>query len=445
MAFSLEQIQKLVEDCDPKRPLEGGDKHYVPLDDARGDQPCVDLLRRTILTSGPTSCQLFTGFFGTGKTTELKRLEHKFKEAPHPNGGFVLFVDFEEYIDLFRPIMITDVLRVLAYCVSKEADRIAGSATAPGEAFLEGIYTRVKKWMPDDARLKGVSFAAFGATFMAELKNNPSVHDEIEAAIRTRFQQFANECREAIEDGIRRIRKTKGNRADRFVILADGLEKIRPPGEDEGAIEDSVDRLFTANKELLAVPCHIVYTFPIWLHFRTPILGALYNREPLILPMVSVRDRAGEANETGVGLLCRLLERRISPHEKELLGDDPRAALLPIVRASGGYPRDALRLLRSLLQEEEDFPILPAAIDRQIARLRRTYHSRVLSSERELLEHVRRTHQMPSRDAAQRRAFGKLFADFLILAYRNGEEWFDLHPLVADAPALATDGGSAAS
>ena len=84
-------------------------------------------------------------------------------------------------------------------------------------------------------------------------------------------------------------------------------------------------------------------------------------REPLILPMVSVGDRAGEPNETGVGLLCKLLERRISPHEKGLLGDDPRAALLPIVRASGGYPRDALRILRSLLQEE-DFPLLPAAI-----------------------------------------------------------------------------------
>ena len=157
--------------------------------------------------------------------------------------------------------------------------------------------------------------------------------------------------------------------------------------------------------------------------------------------MVKLHPRPGSDDladaATGVQLLSDLLLRRLSPRAVDLFGEDPQRALRPIVDASGGYPRDALRLVRTLLQDESTFPVSPAAITRGIRNLRRYYHNLILATHRDLLVQVRDTHELPSADEDQRRAFGQLFANFLIFAYRNGEEWFDLHPLIRDAKALA--------
>lgn len=442
--IELKEIQRLVALFDPQKPLEGDDPHYIPLDAARGDQACIALLRRRILTGGERSCQLFTGFPGTGKTTELKRLQKAIHEAPPPDGGYVLFVPFGEYIDLFRPLSVTDILRVLAFCVSQEADRVDELAAPPGEAYLRDLYKKVQGWLPEKAQLKTVGFDVYGVKLMAELKDNPDVYGEVEAAIRLRFQHFVDECRRIIQDGIARIRRKVGGKADRFVILADDLENIRPPGntsEEHEAIETSVVDLFVAHSTFLRLPCHVIYTFPVWLRFRTAQLGALYGGEPLTLPMVKLHPRPGSDDPPGavdgVKLLSNLLLKRLSPREVDIFGEHPEQALRPIVDASGGYPRDALRLVRTLLQDAPSFPVSAAAITRELKNLRRYYHNLVLATHRDLLVHVRDTHELPSDDEAQRRAFGQLFANFLVFAYRNGEEWFDLHPLIRDAKALA--------
>ena len=51
-----------------------------------------------------------------------------------------------------------------------------------------------------------------------------------------------------------------------------------------------------------------------------------------------------------------------------------------------------------------------------------------------ILAHVDRTHRMPEGDQAEVAAFGRLLDRWLVLAYRNGDEWYDLHPLVRRAP-----------
>ena len=186
--LALQEIQRLVALCDPQKPLGGDDPHYVSLDAARGDQACVALLHRRLLTSGERSCQLFTGFPGTGKTTELRRIQRKIHEGQLPDGGYVVFVPFGEYIDLFRPISVTDVLRVLAFCISQEADRVEQVTTPPGESYLRDLFKKIQHWLPKDAQLKTVGFDVYGVKLMAELKDNPDVYGQVEDAIRLRFQ-----------------------------------------------------------------------------------------------------------------------------------------------------------------------------------------------------------------------------------------------------------------
>lgn len=441
MSLDLETIRRLVANCDPQVPLKGGDPRYIPLDSdppVRGDQACVDRMQRTILTAEKDrSCQLFTGFPGTGKTTELHRLKQRFESGLAPTCAHVVYINLEDYIQRYQAVSVSDVLRVLAYCLAEEADRVqkASDATA-GEAYLRGFFKSVKEALPKGAELKSVDFEFFGATLMLELRNNPSIHEQVERAIRSRFQSFANECHEVIRASIQRIRGALGSRADRFIVIADGLEKLDALDErDRDAIEGSAEALFVAHGEFLKLPCHVIYTFPVWLRFRTPQLGSAYACEPLTLPMVKVHDQGGAPYEPGLTKLYQLIERRLVDASK-VFGPDPHVAMRPLLVASGGYPRDALRIVRTLLQREAEFPLSASAIQREIRALQRSYHDAVLGTYADLLQIIDGTHQIPNENPEQLRLFGQLFSRFLVLAYRNGEEWFDLHPLVRKAPAL---------
>jgi hypothetical protein len=122
--LSLDELRRFISLCDPMRPLEPGDPLYVPFDEGtpvRGGegQSCIDSLQRLIYLKDETR-QLFTGFPGTGKTTELKRLTVRLSEAKDlPTHA--IYIDFEEWLDRYTPVSITDVLRVLAYCLDREA------------------------------------------------------------------------------------------------------------------------------------------------------------------------------------------------------------------------------------------------------------------------------------------------------------------------------------
>ena len=191
--ISIQEMQQFVARCDPDRPLEAGDPLYVDLDDetpVRGGDgtSCIDEMERTLLFSDPSrpTCQLFTGFPGTGKTTELNRLRARLDENK-AFGAHTLAVDFQEYIDPYVAISITDILRVLAYtfdCAATVAEHKDPSAE-PG--YLRRFWDFLTRTEVD---LKEIGFEAYGASLMLELKNNPTFREKVGSALALRFQAF---------------------------------------------------------------------------------------------------------------------------------------------------------------------------------------------------------------------------------------------------------------
>lgn len=436
MPLPLAELRRLVDAFDPDQPLAAGSPLYIPFDNepkVRGRLSCVDALTRTIRLAKESSCQLFTGFPGTGKTTELRRLAAALHEAAQP-AAYAVYIDFEEYIDLYTPPTITDIIRILAYYLDREATLAEGKNPDAAAAYPKRLFGYLSKTIPE---LKEIGFEAFGASLMLEFKNNPSFRTRAEEAIRSRFQQFVHEARGMMRESVERIRRAIGSKADRLVVIADGLEKFRPIRDDDRvAMESALEAIFLSHHELLRIPCHVVYTFPVWLRFRSAPLGAGYSREPLILPMVKIRERTGEPFQPGVNKLLALVRQRLSPTDPALVfGPQPESLLRPLIDASGGYPRDLLRMIRSLLMDHE-VPLRAEDIAQVISDLKHSYHNTVLGTYAALLAEVARTHALPNTNAADLALFGHLFEHYLIFAYHNGEEWFDIHPLIRDAPHL---------
>lgn len=71
-AFLKEIYQKLQD-----RPLDFGDELYEPIYSQPGCEDPIEQLERYIQYADVESLSLFSGFSGSGKTTELFRLRHR--------------------------------------------------------------------------------------------------------------------------------------------------------------------------------------------------------------------------------------------------------------------------------------------------------------------------------------------------------------------------------
>ncbi len=436
-AIPLDELRRYVSLCDPNRPLSPGDPLYVEFDKGiptRGSQSesCIAQLYRTIaLASSDYTRQLFSGFPGTGKTTELQRLKAELNDAQDLSTRAV-YIDFEEYLDRYTPVSIIDVLRVLAHCLDREALVAEGKNPDREPGYLRRLFDFLSQ---TDAELSKIGFQAYGASLMLELKNNPQFRVKAEETIKQRFQQFADEARLVMTEAVARIAKAPGVAAARIVVIADGLEKFAPlREEDRASVEASVEALFLTHARLLRIPCHVIYTFPIWLRFRATDLGASYDREPVILPMVKIADRSREPYAAGVDKVRDLVARRIDL--KRVFGEGYDERLLPLIFASGGYPRDLLRMLRELLYAAKRFPVDGATVEWVINQFGQNYARVVRTPDLPILAHVAETNRLPEGDQAEVAQFGRLLDRWLVLAYRNGDEWYDLHPLVRRAPVV---------
>jgi hypothetical protein len=433
--LSLDELRRFVRLCDPQRPLEADDPVYVAFDEGiptRGTThaSAIQALRRFIYLKDE-SCQLFTGFPGTGKTTELRRLRAQLSAA-RDLPTHAVYIDFEEYLDRYTPASITDILRIVAYSLDRAATIAEGKDPNAEPGYVRRLFDFL---VLTDVTLKKLDFHVVGATLMLELKNNPSFRQQVEETLSGRFQQFAAEALHTMTEAVVRLRKAPESTAERVVVIADGLEKFSPlREEDRDAMEASVESLFVQHARLLRLPCHVIYTFPIWLRFRVAELGSLYDSQPLVLPMVKIAERDGRAYEAGIEKLRELVRKRID--EQHVFGKSG-AVLTDLVLASGGYPRDLLRMVREVLVRGESFPVSSLTANRVIDDLAREYAVVVRGTHVPMLEQLSATHTLPQADSNEVASFGRLLEKWLVLAYRDETEWYDLHPLVRRSPLVA--------
>ncbi|HVK67607.1 MAG TPA: AAA family ATPase [Polyangium sp.] len=428
-------------------PLAGTDERlYVPLDDVRGDDgfTSTESLWTTLL-SVDEACLLFTGFPGSGKSTELNKLKERLERTVETSTErrddddvlptHVVYVEGEEFFDVFNPVGIADVLRVIAYELDREATRAEGDDPEKAPSFVTRMVeflrtTKIELLVKHDFG----QYLGGGVNLMLELKNSPNFRQAAEEAIGQRGQAFLDLARQSMKDSIRRIRAATKNPDERVVVIVDGLDKIQPLQErDRESIEKSVELLFWKQASQLRIPCHVIYTFPLWLKYRHDVANA-YNASPLILPMVKVHNKERQVHEPGIEALVEVVRRRIDIDA--VFGAEADASLRDLIRASGGYLRDLMRLVRDVVLYGQDFPVTNTFVHKIIAKAEQDYAHTLYGTELDVLAEVAITHKPPQDTEGRMATFSKLYERRLILAYRNGEEWYDVHPMIREESRL---------
>jgi hypothetical protein len=141
---------------------------------------------------------------------------------------------------------------------------------------------------------------------------------------------------------------------------------------------------------------------------------------------VKIRTRDGAPFEGGLAVLRRVVEAR---------GDWQR--LLPadgfdrICRASGGHLRDLFRLLREVLLRVRDLPAGTEEVDRALGSVRAEMQP-IPDDDAVWLGRIADEHGVALEAMGDLFDLARFLDTHLVLCYRNGAEWYDVHPLVRD-------------
>lgn len=369
MALSNEDKQLLkhsYRQCDPREPLQPDDPRYQPIYSGGHCEDPVARLRTRIEWAGAESLQLFSGFRGSGKTTELFRLRRDLKI----NHAVVLYADALEYLNPSEPLDISDLLLVLAgaFSDSLKNDHQIDFGTDSWWVRAKNYLTRTSVEVKEvQAGLKA------GIDIKLALKESSTFRQKLRAFLETRLGDLKKEVGRFIEDGVKALR-AKHQDDTRVVLIFDQLEQISGSASNENEVIASVERIFARHLKTLQLPLiHAIYTVPPWLPLVLP------GEDIELLPSLPLwKHHADRSRAEGVWNAARkLIGLRLGEDGfGRLFGHGPTSADA-LIEASGGQFRDLLRLVREVLvrveTQTQKLPASKQVIEAAIQRVREQY------------------------------------------------------------------------
>ena len=422
------QLQKrLYNECNPDQPLDPGDRRNLNIDksDVRGER-WSDRIAGRIEKSNVPVCELFTGLRGTGKSTELRRLAERLAD-PKRMHLLTVLIDADEVLDITQEIDVSDLLSFILYNAERE---VLAKEDKDPRVPPDGPFGRVWNWLSKtDVELQKVSAAPAGVGFELSFKHNPTLRQQVRKTVSAHLSTFVRQVREEL---IVLEERAKAVGYSGLVIIFDSLEKLRGASSTWLDVLASAERIFGGGAPHVQLPVHVLYTVP-------PALSRRMNDPISFLPMIKVRTQEGLTHKPGMDVIVNLVRLRI-PAEAltELFGagaEDDRIHQIGLW--SGGYPREIVRVLQTILEEEE-FPLSLGRVEKILERSGNTYRSIAYGS-RALpwLGTVARSKKLICSSAADEEAADFLLSNNVIMRYLNDTEWVDVHPSIAGLPELA--------
>jgi hypothetical protein len=414
---------------------------YEPVYQELGLDDPVQQIATLIDFDGAESIRLFSGFRGSGKTTELLRLRRLLEDR----GYFVLYADALNYVNAAEPIEITDLLMVMAGAFSDTLEETLGSDIAR-ETFWDRIWTFLNTEINLKEATAKVGYETpakelFGSVktgldLKFELKSATNFRRQLQGFLANKLKELKNNVDRFFEYGIKQIREARGDNTQ-VVFIFDQLEQLRGTLQTEQDVIRSVERIFAIHIDLLRIPyVHAVFTVPPWLKFVLP--GTV---QVTLLSTVHLWNNDPERThcEPAWGIFRSLVKRRLGEKGLRLLfgKQAERQGLVDeVIGVCGGHFRDLLRLLRDTVVRAtslSDLPVPSTVIASAIATARRDFLPIAQDDARWLAEIARvRATALPSTEATPVNRLARFLDTHFVLYFVNADEWYDIHPLIRD-------------
>jgi hypothetical protein len=407
------------------RPLEPDDHCYIPyLKEMKelGD-PIFELFTK-ISWSEAASVNLLSGQRGSGKSTELRRLRNLLV-----NEGCVVFLcDMRDYMNLTTPVEITDFFISIMGGLSEAFEEKYGKIPA-----RPGYWERISNFLQSEVTINEISLDAgegIKAGIKASLKEDPTFRQQLQKNLRGHVARLTQQAHEFATDVVEEVRNKTGDKDKKVVFLIDSVEQIRGVGSEAESVYKSVENLFSAHAEKLHLPLlHVVYTIPPYLTPLAPGLGRHLGGGMIsYLPSVHVFRQDGTHDPSGLSVMKKVISCRYGKW-KDIFSEEQieRMAI-----ATGGDFRDFFRLITGSLVKAVNLPTLPVSddiIEEAENHLRRDMLP-IAEEDMKWLREIADSKDARLRTIAELPRLARFFDTSLVLNYRNGDYWYDIHPLL---------------
>lgn len=408
------------------RPLEPDDPFYEAYLEKTPNDPIKELVR-DIKFADEDSVNLLSGQRGSGKSTELNRLRRLLESK-----GYVVFLcDMQNYINLYFPIEITDFLISIMLALNE------ASQEKYGKNFTKrGYGERLKDFLTKTKiQFEGIDFTDDNgnAPFKFALKQDPTIKQRLQTALRGHVTKVVQQAHDFSQDIIKFVRlQTDDNQ--KIALLIDSVEKIRGVGENAKLVHDSVSNLFSYHSDKLYLKhFHTVYTVPPYLPPLANLGRFLDSAIIRSVDNVHVFHPEGTPDPKGITIMENVIQRRF-PDWQQIFS---REQLHNMILATGGDLRDFFRLNQILLVKvpfQGDKPLLPVTdkiVENAKSDLRRSMLP-IPKDDKVWLRKIATTKQTELQSIDELPRLARFFDNNLVQNYRNGDDWYDIHPLLKD-------------
>lgn len=405
---------------------------YVNADRGRGG-PVFDQLKRRLVRM-PEGRQkiLLAGHKGCGKSTELLRLQRDIErdfvvlsfsvqsELDPMNIHYIelFIVTMEKLFDLFvrEPRIYVEpryIENVRNWMATEEIEHITHKYLSMDVAA--GLKTGVD--IP--------FFAKVFAQFKSAAKASTSLKEALKTKVEPKLSELILNCNLLIGQ-VKAQLATLGKKG--LMIVIEDLDKVE--------MQKAEDIFYGHAPQLVQLDCHIVFTYPIALLYH-PRFKTIENNfeKALVLPMVMVRDKAGDPFEPGIAVMEEVVGHRMDVG----LFADP-SVLRDMIEISGGCFWDLFRLVKDAADSAMDDgqPRIGPAHFRAAYYALKADYERTLAENREKGIKVDEYYDALvncAKDPHKKPRFTDPMLDLMnnlsVLNY-NGQNWHDVHPIVKD-------------
>jgi ABC-type lipoprotein export system ATPase subunit len=326
-----------------------------PLDGERIEQYYVDLsaVRKTLAVDRIStildlqeadnfSTILFTGHRGSGKSTELKRIQKECEKSYH-----VIYIEVDEETDI-NDANYTDlyliVIKQVEFTLRKLGLKFDQKLLNNFEAWFKEITKEsesLEKYASVEASLEdGAPFIAkLMVKLLAQIKGSDKQKNTIRQTLEKDVSRLKADINLLLDDACGKLRQ-KYPDSKGLLIIFDNLDRVPP------AVADHL--FFDYPAQLQELHCTIIYTVPISILCSPKKPLALLDGEVHIIPMVNIYqfDRNGRDlnyDQIGLDAIASLIEKRVDVDAVF----NSRQELLELAKASGGYVRQLMQMMRT--------------------------------------------------------------------------------------------------